>query len=514
VEETSRFPRSEPQASGEFPRSEPQASGEVERMKIAILGAGVSGLCMGIQLKKAGIDSFTIFEKSERVGGTWNDNTYPGACCDVPSHFYSFSFEPNPDWSRAFSPQPEIQAYLERCADKYGLRPHLRFGVEIAGACFDERAGLWRIRTTAGEDITANVLVSGLGQLNLPHVPDLPGLADFAGVSFHSARWNHEHDLAGRRVAVIGNGASAIQFIPEIAKTAAKVTIFQRSANWIIPRNDRVFSAALKRRLRNHPALLRALRAFIWFMLETRFFAVIRHGFITRRMTRAATDYLHENVKDPALRAVLTPDYPIGCKRVLISDDYYQAVVRDNVEIVTSPIARVGRDAITTADGAAHPADTIVFATGFETTHFLAPLVVEGLGGTKLEEAWRDGAEAHLGVTVAGFPNLFLLYGPNTNLGHNSIILMIECQVRYAIQCIQELRRRGVSWIDVRHEAMERFNRELQRDLAKTSWVASCDSWYKNEAGKVTNNWSGTTVEYWWRTRHPRWSDFRFVQSA
>jgi cation diffusion facilitator CzcD-associated flavoprotein CzcO len=486
----------------------------VKHLDIAILGAGVSGLCMGIQLKQAGIDSFTILEKSGRVGGTWNDNVYPGACCDVPSHFYSFSFERNPRWSRAFSPQPEIQEYLEHCAAKYGVLPHVRFGVEIAGASFDERAGVWRIRTTAGEEITANVLVSGLGQLNRPFVPDLPGLQGFEGTTFHSARWNAAHDVAGERVAVVGNGASAIQFIPEIAKTAAKVTIYQRSANWIIPRNDRAFDAATKDRFARSPALVSALRAFIWFMLETRFFAVVREGWMSRRMTKMATDYLHAIVQDPELRRVLTPDYPIGCKRVLVSDDYYQAVVRPNVEIVTSPIARVEKDAVLTADGVSHPHDTIVFATGFQTTSFLAPLAIEGVGGAKLEEVWRDGAEAHLGVTVAGFPNFFLLYGPNTNLGHNSIILMIECQVRYALQCIRELARRDATWIDVRREAMDRYNRGLQRDLEKTSWVASCDSWYKNAAGKVTNNWSGTTVEYWWRTRRPDWNDFRFVQSA
>jgi cation diffusion facilitator CzcD-associated flavoprotein CzcO len=484
-----------------------------KHLDIAILGAGVSGLCMGIQLKRAGIESFTLFEKSDGIGGTWHDNRYPGACCDVPSHFYSFSFERNPNWSRAFSPQPEIQAYLEGCAEKYGVLPHIRFGVEIAGASFDEHAGVWRIRSTAGEEITARVLVSGLGQLNLPHVPDLPGLAGFEGTSFHSARWNESHELANERVAVVGNGASAIQFIPEIAKKAGRVTIFQRSANWIIPRNDRTFGDVAKRRFRDHPLLARATRALIWLMLETRFFAVVRHGRISRRMTKMATDYMHSIVKDPALRAKLTPDYPIGCKRVLVSDDYYQALVRENVEVVTSPIARVESGAIVTADGVAHPADTIVFATGFQTTSFLAPLAIEGLGGRKLEEAWRDGAEAHLGVTVAGFPNFFLLYGPNTNLGHNSIILMIECQVRYALRCIQELARRGVTYVDVRREAMERFNVALQQDLAKTTWVANCDSWYKNEAGKVTNNWSGTTIEYWWHTRTPDWNEFRFVQA-
>jgi cation diffusion facilitator CzcD-associated flavoprotein CzcO len=484
-----------------------------EPFEVAILGAGVSGLCMGIQLRRAGITSFVILEKSSRVGGTWNDNTYPGAGCDVPSHLYSFSFEPNPEWSRAFSPQPEIQRYLEHCTDKFGIRPHIRFDTEVAGATFDEHAGVWRIRTADGGAIEARALVSGLGQLNRPHFPDVPGIASFEGTSFHSARWNHDHDVAGERVAVVGNGASALQFIPQIAKTAAKVTVFQRSANWVIPRNDRVFTDEQKARFRRSPGLLRALRSFIWFMLEIRFFAFFRDTWFARRMTRIATEYLHQHVKDPVLRAKLTPDYPIGCKRILISDDFYQAMVQPNVEVVTDPIERIERDAVVTKDGVAHGADALIFATGFETTTFLAPLAIEGVGGAKLDEVWRDGAEAYLGITVAGFPNLFMLYGPNTNLGHNSIIFMIECQVGYAVQCIAERIKRGVTFVDVRRDAQDRFNRELQAKLAKTTWTAGCASWYKNAAGKVVNNWSGFTADYWRRTRHPEWTDYRFVRT-
>jgi cation diffusion facilitator CzcD-associated flavoprotein CzcO len=482
-------------------------------LDVAILGAGVSGLCMGIQLQRAGIASFAIFEKSQDVGGTWLDNSYPGSGCDVPSHLYSFSFEPNPDWSRAFSPQAEIQRYLRHCAEKYGLLPKIHFGAEIAGASFDASAGLWRIRTRAGEEITARALVSGLGQLNRPHTPDLPGLASFEGTTFHSARWNHQHDLAGEKVAVVGNGASALQFIPEIAKTAERVTIFQRSANWVIPRNDRKFSAADKDRFRRHPWLVRALRAFIWFMLEIRFFAFLRESWFSRRMTRVATGYLHAQVSDPVLRAKLTPDYPIGCKRILISDDYYQALVRPNVEVVCEPIERVTAGAVVTADGVERAADTVIFATGFETTTFLAPLTIEGQGGAKLQDVWRDGAEAYLGVTVAGFPNLFMLYGPNTNLGHNSIIFMIECQVGYAVQCIREILKPGNSWLDVRREVMDRYNRELQTALGKTAWTAGCSSWYKTASGKVVNNWSGFTIDYWRRTRRPDWRDYRSVRA-
>ena len=470
-------------------------------LDVAILGAGVSGLCMGIQLRKAGIPSFAIFEKSHDVGGTWNDNSYPGSGCDVPSHLYSFSFEPNPDWSRAFSPQPEIQRYLRHCAEKYDLLPQIRFGTEIRGASFDEHAGVWRIRTGAGEEITAKALVSGLGQLNRPHFPEIPGLASFDGTSFHSARWDHEHDVSGERVAVIGNGASALQFIPEIAKTAARVTIFQRSANWVIPRGDRKFSAADKARFRRHPLLLRALRALIWSLLEIRFLAFVRDSWFSRRMTRVATEYLHAQVADPALRAKLTPDYPIGCKRILISDDYYQALVRPNVEVVTEPIAEVKCDAVVTQDGVARPADTIVFATGFESTRFLAPMRITGRGGRSLDDDWREGARAYRGITVSGYPNLFLMYGPNTNLGHNSIIFMIECQTGYILQAIRTLIDRDLAFLDVKPEVQQAFDTQTQRELSRTVWARTPHSWYKTESGRITNNWSGTTTRYWWGTR-------------
>jgi cation diffusion facilitator CzcD-associated flavoprotein CzcO len=482
--------------------------------RIAILGAGAAGLCMAIRLVQAGIRSFTIYEKSHHIGGTWRDNTYPGAGCDVPSHLYSFSFEPKYDWSRAFSLQPEIQRYLEHCATKYDLGPHLRFGVEIASARYDEAACLWRLRTTAGEAITADVVVSGTGQLNRPHVPEIPGLDEFAGTWFHSARWRHDHDLAGRTVAVVGNGASAIQFVPPVAEAARTVRIFQRSANWIIPRNDRAYRPWEQWAFRHVPGFARLHRALIYAALELRFFGFFKNSWFGRRLERQATAYMHAHITDAGLRAALTPDYPAGCKRILISDDYYQALARPNVQLVTLPIARIARDGVVTADGTLHLADTIVFATGFETTKFLAPMEFEGIGGRRLSAAWRDGAEAYLGVAVSGFPNLFLLYGPNTNLGHNSIIFMIECQVRYVMQCIERLRRQRLAALDVKPEVQRRYNEALQRNLKRTAWDAGCTSWYKTASGKVTNNWSGFTVEYWWRTRHPDVAAFREVPAV
>jgi cation diffusion facilitator CzcD-associated flavoprotein CzcO len=477
-----------------------------ETPTIAILGAGVAGLCMGIRLKQAGIHSFTIYEKSERVGGTWHDNTYPGAGCDVPSHLYCFSFEPNPDWTRKFSDQAEILRYLEHCAEKYGLRPHLRFGTEIAEGRFDETAGTWRLRTRAGEEIEAQVVVCGTGQLNRPAVPDIPGLREFGGTVFHSARWNHAHDLRGRRVAVVGNGASALQFIPQIAPVAEHVTVFQRSANWVIPRMDRAY-ARLEKWLFRHVAPLRWLyRAWIYWSLEARFLAFFKGSRVGEKIAQVATEYMQTHIADPALRRALTPDYPVGCKRILISDDYFQALARPNVTIETHPISRIAPGAVVTADGVAHPADTIVFATGFQTLSFLAPMRITGLDGRTLDDAWRDGAEAYLGMAVAGFPNLFLLYGPNTNLGHNSIIFMIECQVGWVLRCIQALHERRLAWLDVRPEVMAAYNVELQAALRETAWDAGCTSWYKSESGKVINNWSGFTVAYWWRTRRPDWA--------
>jgi cation diffusion facilitator CzcD-associated flavoprotein CzcO len=481
---------------------------QTKTFSVAILGAGVSGLCTAIQLLRAGISDFQIFEKSSKVGGTWWDNQYPGAACDVPSHQYSYSFEPNPDWTHKYSRQPEIQRYLEHCAEKYQVVPHIRFGSEVEGAQWDERAGVWRLRLRGGEEVAAKALVSGVGQLNRPHVPDLPGLRDFAGTAFHSARWKTSHPLEGREVAVIGNGASAIQFIPTLAQKCKRVTIFQRSANWIVPRGDYAYSERAKRFFRQHPWLTKLYRWFFYWRLEVNYLAFGSEGFMARAMEKGARKHMEAHIPDPALRARLTPDYRVGCKRILIDDDFMPALARPNVEVVTTPIERVLPAGVRASDGRVYPADTLILATGFETTSFQAPMEIVGREGRKLQEVWREGAEAYLGLTVAGFPNFFMLYGPNTNLGHNSIIFMIECQVNYVLRMIQELRRRGLRWMDVRPETQARFNAELQRDLAHTAWAAGCKSWYKNAAGKVTNNWSSFTVKYWWQTRRPRFQEF------
>lgn len=475
---------------------------------VAILGAGAAGLCTAIKLREAGIEDFTIFEKAASVGGTWRDNTYPGSGCDVPSMLYSYSFEPKPDWSRKFAPQPEIVEYFETVARKYRLLPNIRFNTEIVEARFDEEEGLWRIRSAAGEEFTANVLISGVGQLNRPANPKIEGLSDFKGIAFHSARWNHDVDLAGKRVGVIGNGASAIQFVPEIAPAAGKLTIFQRTPNWCVPKPDRPFREWEKKLYRSFPILARIQRWWTWLTLERNYLAFVQGSFFGKLFEKAALKEMETHIKDPELRKKLTPDYPAGCKRILLTNDWYPALARPNVEVETSHIARVTADAIVTEDGVSHPVDVIIYATGFESTDFLAPMKVVGRDNADLNDVWARGAEAHRGVAVAGFPNFFMLYGPNTNLGHNSIIFMIECQANYIVQCVSALRNSKLRYLDVRKEAMDSFNRDLQQDMQETVWAAGCSSWYKTADGKVTNNWSSFTAKYWWQMRHPDFAEY------
>ena len=479
-------------------------------LSIAILGAGAAGLCMAIKLQKAGIDNFTILEKAASVGGTWRDNIIRVRAA-TPSMLYSYSFEPKPDWSRKFAGQAEIVDYFEGVARKYRLLPYIRFNTEVTEARFDEAAGLWRIRTATGEEIAANVLVSGVGQLNRPAYPKIDGLDIFEGAQFHSARWDHSVDLTGKNIAVIGNGASAIQFVPEIAPSAGKLTIFQRTPNWCVPKPDRPFTEREKRLFRSMPWLVRAQRWLTWMMLERNYLAFTQGSFFGKLFERASKKELEAHISDPELRKKLTPDYPAGCKRILLTNDWFPTLARPNVHVETSHIARVTENAVVTEDGVSHPADVVILATGFESTDFLSPMKIVGRGNADLNDVWARGAEAHRGVAVAGFPNFFMLYGPNTNLGHNSIIFMIECQVNYIAQCVQALQNGKLRYIDVRKEAMEAFNRALQKDMQKTVWAAGCASWYKTADGKVTNNWSSFTARYWWEMRHPDFAEYALV---
>lgn len=493
-------------------------------MRVAIIGCGFAGIGMGIKLRQAGVRDFVIFEKSHDVGGTWRDNTYPGAACDIPSLLYSFSFEPKADWSRRFPPQEEILDYLRHCVRKYGLAPHIRFGTEVVAARFDEAAPAWRITTRRSPDgrpehlggdpgpaegtETADVLISACGQLNRPAYPELTGLQEFAGVVFHSARWNHDHDLAGRQVAVLGTGASAIQFVPHVASLARRLSVFQRSAPYVIGKHDRPYRPWERAALRYVPGARALSRARQYLQYEARVLGFIRYRGLMELLAKRFRANLVTQVPDRELRRALIPDYPMGCKRILLSSDYYAALCRENVELVTEPISEVRPRALVTADGREHPADTIIFGTGFRATEFLSPMRIVGRGGRELGEVWRDGAEAYLGITVAGFPNLFLLYGPNTNLGHNSIIYMLESQIRYVVKAVRALRRSDVEFLDVRPEAQRAFNARLQRRFGETVWDQGCTSWYKNAFGKITNNWPSYTFAYRLATRRPRLADY------
>lgn len=472
-------------------------------LRVVIIGAGAGGIGAAIRLMQAGYSGVTILEKSGEVGGTWRDNTYPGAGCDVPSHLYSFSFAPKHDWSRRFAEQPEILDYLRDCARRFDLHPRIRFDTEVSEAAFDAASGVWRLLTADGRRFEAEILISAVGQLNRPHVPAIDGLDRFAGTAFHSARWRHDHALAGRRVAVIGTGPSAIQFIPRIAPIVGHLAIFQRSPAWVVPKPDRAYTGFEKALFRRFPWLARLHRRWIYLQLEKNFFAFKPGSLAAKLFERTARKELERDIHDPVLREKLRPDYPLGCKRIQIASDYYPALTRPNVEVVAQAIERIAPEGVITADGALQVCDTLIFATGFHATDFLVPMRLRGLDGADLNQVWRDGAEAHLGMTVAGFPNFFMLYGPNTNLGHNSIIFMIECQIRYLLGCLDALVDRDLLWLDTRRAAMDRFNALLGDQLARSVWSAGCSSWYKTASGRVTNNWSGFSLDYWWRTRRP-----------
>lgn len=467
---------------------------------MAVVGTGFSGLGLGIMLKQAGIDDFVLFDSADGVGGTWRENSYPGAACDAPSHLYSFSFAPNPNWSRRFAPQAEILAYLEDCADRFGLGPHLRIGTEVSAAHFDEAAGSWTIETPA-ETYEADVFVAACGQLSQPAFPDIEGLDTFSGACFHSARWDHSRDLAGRDVAVIGTGASAIQFVPAIAPDVGRMYVFQRSAPYVVPKPDRRYDDIHRWVYRNVPVSQAMSRLGIWALFEVLIPGYVGHPAVLAPLREAHRRLLAAQVGDPELRAALTPGYELGCKRVLISSDYYKALVRENVELVTSPIESVTADGVVTADGEERRVDTIVLGTGFRSNDFVAPMRVEGIGGRSLADAWADGAEAYLGLSVSGFPNFFLMYGPNTNLGAGSIVYMIESQARHVIEAVRLLDRTGATYLDVMAGAQDEFGREMQSRLDGSVWTG-CESWYRDSHGRNTNNWPGLMWEYRRRTRH------------
>jgi cation diffusion facilitator CzcD-associated flavoprotein CzcO len=464
--------------------------------RIAIIGSGFGGLGAAIRLKREGIDDFVVLERAGDVGGTWRDNTYPGCACDVQSHLYSFSFAPNPGWTRSFSPQPEIQAYLQRCARDFGVLPHVRFGHEVRGAEWDDAAGRWLVDTTAGP-VAARVLVMASGALSDPVVPELPGLDAFRGAAFHSSRWDHDVDLRGKRVTVIGTGASAVQFVPEIQPLVETLHVFQRTPPWILPRLDRELGERERRLFRRFPAAQRLARGAIYLAREAMVLG-FRHPGAMRLAERVALRHLRRAVPDPALRARLTPDWTLGCKRVLLSNDYLPALARPNVEVVTEAVAEVRERSIVTADGVERPVDAVVFGTGFRPTDPPLAPHVRGRGGRTLTEAWAGSPRAFLGTTVAGFPNLFMLLGPNTGLGHTSVVYMIEAQIEHLLRAVRHMRERGVAALEPRAEAQEAFVAEVDGRMRGTVWTSGgCRSWYLDATGRNSTLWPDFT----WRFR-------------
>ena len=482
-------------------------------VEVAIVGTGFSGLGMAIQLEKEKRRSYVVLERADDVGGTWRDNHYPGCACDVPSHLYSFSFEPNPDWSRTYAPQAEILAYLRRCADKYGVRPRIRFRSTVERAELDERAGLWRVRLEGGETVTARHLVLGIGALSRPARPSIAGLETFAGRTFHSAEWDHACDLGGRSVAVVGTGASAIQFVPRIAPRVKALHLFQRTAPWVLPKMDRRVGAAVRTLFRALPPAQRLYRGALWGLLEATGVGFVVEPDVMKWAAAAGRRHIARQIRDPELRAKVTPRFVPGCKRILLANDYYPALDRDNVEVVTDPIREVVREGIVTADGALRRVDAIIFGTGFRVTERPWPIDIVGRGGIDLNQAWAKGIEAYRGTTIAGFPNAYHLMGPNTGLGNNSMVFMIEAQVDYVLQCMRTLDRRGARLADVLPEAQAAYNARLDRRMARSVWGTGCQSWYLDERGRNSTLWPGFTSEFWLGTRRMKAGDHVFDPS-
>jgi cyclohexanone monooxygenase len=480
---------------------------------VAILGAGAGGLGLAIRLKKAGISDFVIFEASDGVGGTWRTNSYPGAACDVPSHLYSYSFAMKPDWTKTYADQPEILEYFEQCAERFGIGPHLRINTAIVAADWNEASHSWHLRDQKGDTYRAGVLVSALGTFNAPHIPEIEGLHTFAGTSFHSSRWNHTHDTTGKRVAVIGTGASSAQIVPALAPEVAHLSLFQRSPSWILPRADKPFSDEEKQRFARNKLAARRHRWEIYRAFERNI--TFRHGDVMADQLKAlALSHLDYRIKDDELRAKLTPAYPFGCKRTLVTSDFYKAVIRDNVDLVTEPITRIVPTGVVTDDGVLHEADTLVLATGFRATDYLHGLEVMGIGGRHLRDDWAEVPHAYLGLTVAAYPNFFMLYGPNTNQGGNSIIFILEAQAAYVVRALRAMRRRRLGAVDVRREVMEKYNAELAEALQGTVWDTGCQSYFKNENGKIATQLPYPSLWYWKRTRRFRLGEYERMRAV
>lgn len=467
---------------------------------IGIIGSGFGALAVAIELQRAGHDDLRLWERSDGIGGVWRDNTYPGAACDVPSPLYSFSFEPYPDWSSRYGGQAEILTYLRATADKYGISPLVQLGKDVVAAHYDESDTTWTVRFDDDSEQTVDVLVTAVGQLSQPVLPKIPGVETFEGTAFHSARWDHDVDLAGRRVAVVGTGASAIQFIPHVAEQAAEVVVFQRTPSYILPKPDQTFGPRYRTVLRHVPGALKAERAGSWGLAEQFSRGLDDDSKVGKAISAAALQHLKVRIKDPELRAKLTPDYPVGCKRILFANTYYPAIAQPHVELVTDAISEITPTGVVTADGTTHEVDVIIYATGFDAQEFLESIDITGVGGQKLAAQWADGARAYLGIYVPHFPNLLVTYGPNTNLGGGSIIYMLEAQARHMRQTLDRLEAGSYRTVEVTEQAEATYDHDVQERLSRSVW-AHCDSWYRHSSGRITSNWPGSTHPYAQRTK-------------
>jgi cation diffusion facilitator CzcD-associated flavoprotein CzcO len=482
---------------------------EREHHRVAIIGAGFSGLGMAIRLKREGIDDFVVLERAAEIGGTWRDNTYPGCQCDIPSVLYSFSFAPNPNWTRTYPLQAEIRDYLRRCATEFGVLPHVRFEHEVLSATWEEEPRRWRIETSHG-DITADVTVGAQGGLSNPSVPDLPGLEDFEGTRFHSAHWDHDHDLTGERVAVIGTGASAIQFVPKIQPKVGRLHLFQRTPSWVMPDPDRPLTSFEHRLFERVPAAQRAVRGLVYVLMEGTVLMTMVDKRLAKGMQSIARRHLRSQVRDPELRRKLTPRYTIGCKRITMSDTYYPALAQPNAEVVTDGIREIRARSIVTSDGREREVDTIVLATGFHVHDAPGFDRVRGRDGLTLAEAWKGSPRAYLGTTIAGFPNLFLLVGPNSAGGFNSIIFTSEAHINYALNAIKAMDRHRLSAVEVRSDIYDAFAREAEEKLRHSVWnEGGCQSWYLDPNGRNGVWWPGFMGSLWRRTRRFDLSEYR-----
>lgn len=478
-------------------------------LDVAILGAGFGGVCAAIKLRERGIDNICVFEKADGIGGTWWHNTYPGAACDIPSHLYCYSFEPNPNWSRKYSPQPEIQAYIERCAEKYDIKRHIRLNTAVKQFVFDDSRKLWIAQLANGSEVASRHVIFASGGLHLPAYPEIAGMDSFAGPSMHSAQWDHSVDFVGKRVAVIGSAASAIQLIPELAAVAEHLDVYQRTPNYIAPRNDRAFSPAEKVRLARWPWLNKLYRLFLFMRGELIIFPIVKTKGESRWRSRAEKmlrRHIRQSVSDPALQKELIPDFPLGCKRILIADNYYDALNRSNVELVTDGIASIEADAVVTASGKRHRADIIVYATGFDLENYLRKTDVVGPDGVRLSELWADLPSAYKGGFIPGMPNFYMTTGPNTGVGTTSVVYMIEAQLQLIMQAIETAGNNKL--IQVREEASRRYNDDIHSALQDTVWAGDCMSWYKRPDGEIPALYPYNARSYLKDHKHLQRGDF------